>query len=119
MCGTKLVYWRLALCLCKCAAADHSSLWCCAQQGVKVPVLCVPGACVRLCWTLTPPCYHPLCGHSTQGTGKTVYVKAALEALDKAVYGSIQTAFSAQTNANMVQVCLLAAAISTDQPTQA
>ncbi|MEW5317509.1 MAG: hypothetical protein WDW38_008798 [Sanguina aurantia] len=37
------------------------------------------------------------------GTGKTVYVKAALEALDKAVYGSIQTAFSAQTNANMVQ----------------
>ena len=37
------------------------------------------------------------------GTGKTVYIKAAIEALDKSVYQNIQTAFSAQTNANMVQ----------------
>ncbi len=38
------------------------------------------------------------------GTGKTVYVKAAIEALDKAAYANLQTAFSAQTSANMIQV---------------
>ena len=37
------------------------------------------------------------------GTGKTVYVQSGLEGLDKAVYQNIQTAFSAQTNANQVQ----------------
>ncbi|PNH07360.1 Dynein heavy chain 7, axonemal [Tetrabaena socialis] len=37
------------------------------------------------------------------GTGKTVYVKAAIEALDKALYTNQQTAFSAQTSANMIQ----------------
>jgi len=37
------------------------------------------------------------------GTGKTVYLKAGLEALDKSVYNTIQTAFSAQTSANMVR----------------
>ncbi len=37
------------------------------------------------------------------GTGKTIYIKAGLELLDKAAYNSIETAFSAQTNANQVQ----------------
>ncbi|KAG1667277.1 hypothetical protein FOA52_012566 [Chlamydomonas sp. UWO 241] len=37
------------------------------------------------------------------GTGKTIYVKAGLDALDRSVYQSIETAFSAQTNANQVQ----------------
>lgn len=37
------------------------------------------------------------------GTGKTIYVKAGLDALDRTAYQNIQTAFSAQTNANQVQ----------------
>ncbi|KAL6759980.1 dynein heavy chain 6 [Haematococcus lacustris] len=37
------------------------------------------------------------------GTGKTVYIKDTLDKLDKAVFQDIQTAFSAQTNANQVQ----------------
>lgn len=42
------------------------------------------------------------------GTGKTVYVKAALEALDRAAFArAMQTAFSAQTSANMVQVMVV------------
>jgi hypothetical protein len=38
------------------------------------------------------------------GTGKTAYVKAALEGLDRAAFTNQQTAFSAQTSANMIQV---------------
>lgn len=37
------------------------------------------------------------------GTGKTVYVKEQIEVLDRATYQNVQTAFSAQTNANQVQ----------------
>ncbi|GFR44543.1 hypothetical protein Agub_g5814 [Astrephomene gubernaculifera] len=37
------------------------------------------------------------------GTGKTVYVKAAIEGLDKGLFSNQQTAFSAQTSANMIQ----------------
>jgi dynein heavy chain len=49
--------------------------------------------------------FHALYSGPT-GTGKTVYVKQVLEGLDKAEWSSIQTAFSAQTNANMIQVGL-------------
>ena len=48
---------------------------------------------------LTPALSLP----SFLGTGKTVYIQSGLENLDKAVYQNIQTAFSAQTNANQVQ----------------
>ena len=37
------------------------------------------------------------------GTGKTVYVKSQLDALNTATYQNIQTAFSAQTSANQIQ----------------
>ena len=37
------------------------------------------------------------------GTGKTVYIKQVLDSLDKNAWTTIQTAFSAQTNANMIQ----------------
>lgn len=36
------------------------------------------------------------------GTGKTIYIKEMISNLDKSLFGSIQTAFSAQTNANQV-----------------
>lgn len=36
------------------------------------------------------------------GTGKTIYIKEMISNLDKNLFGSIQTAFSAQTNANQV-----------------
>ncbi|GLI63290.1 hypothetical protein VaNZ11_006196 [Volvox africanus] len=60
---------------------------------------------VRYTWLLTllvTHGRHVLFGGPT-GTGKTVYVKAAIEALDKAQYTNQQTAFSAQTSANMIQ----------------
>jgi len=37
------------------------------------------------------------------GTGKTVYIKDLLESLDKTAWMTIQSTFSAQTNANMIQ----------------
>ena len=37
------------------------------------------------------------------GTGKTVYIQAALDARDKSTFRNIQSTFSAQTNANAVQ----------------
>ena len=37
------------------------------------------------------------------GTGKTVYVKSQIDALNTATYQNIQTAFSAQTSANQIQ----------------
>ena len=37
------------------------------------------------------------------GTGKTVYIKEKLDALDTTKFNNIQTAFSAQTNANQTQ----------------
>ncbi|KAK3261161.1 hypothetical protein CYMTET_29916, partial [Cymbomonas tetramitiformis] len=45
---------------------------------------------------------HLLFGGPT-GTGKTVYVKDSLENLDKSQFMTIQSTFSAQTNANMIQ----------------
>lgn len=38
------------------------------------------------------------------GTGKTIYIKDMIEKLDKSQYTNIQTAFSAQTNANQVRI---------------
>jgi dynein heavy chain len=40
------------------------------------------------------------------GTGKTVYIKDLLESLDKTAWMTIQSTFSAQTNANMIQVSI-------------
>lgn len=61
---------------------------------------------VRYTWLLTLLATHG--GHvlfaGPTGTGKTVYVKAGIEALDKSHYTNQQTAFSAQTSANMIQV---------------
>jgi len=37
------------------------------------------------------------------GTGKTVYVQSRLNQMDRAKYMNVQTAFSAQTNANQIQ----------------
>ena len=37
------------------------------------------------------------------GTGKTVYIKKEIDNLERTLYNNIQTAFSAQTNANQVQ----------------
>ena len=45
---------------------------------------------------------HVLFGGPT-GTGKTVYIKQALDALDKDKWTNIQSTFSAQTNANQIQ----------------
>ena len=58
----------------------------------------------RPCTCRPPPHLPPLPPSiHAPGTGKTVYVQAGLELLDKASYQNIQTAFSAQTNANQVQ----------------
>ena len=43
-----------------------------------------------------------LFGGST-GTGKTVYIKQSLDAMDKDKWTNIQSTFSAQTNANQIQ----------------
>ena len=45
---------------------------------------------------------HVLFGGPT-GTGKTVYIKQALDAMDKDKWTNIQSTFSAQTNANQIQ----------------
>lgn len=38
------------------------------------------------------------------GTGKTVYIKGILNSLDKKLWTTMMSAFSAQTNANQIQV---------------
>jgi dynein heavy chain len=45
---------------------------------------------------------HVLFGGPT-GTGKTVYIKQSLDAMDKDKWTNIQSTFSAQTNANQIQ----------------
>ncbi|KAG2430891.1 hypothetical protein HXX76_009864 [Chlamydomonas incerta] len=60
---------------------------------------------VRYTWLLTLLATHGrhVLFAGPTGTGKTAYVKSAIEALDKSLYTNQQTAFSAQTSANMIQ----------------
>jgi len=60
---------------------------------------------VRYSWllnTLVEHEYHVLFAGPT-GTGKTVYIKAGLQAMNKEAWTNIQSTFSAQTNANQIQ----------------
>lgn len=61
---------------------------------------------VRYTWLLTLLATHGrhVLFAGPTGTGKTAYVKSAIEALDKSLFTNQQTAFSAQTSANMIQV---------------